>query len=189
MWGYPIENDLLKQLSKHAKIAGAIMMLLGLAGIFFPQIMSVVVVVFVAWLMLLSGIVAGYFTWISDRGNWMGWLKSFILVLMGGVMLFYPFPGVAAMGLIFAVYFFMDSFSSFTLAMDMRPNKGWGWWLVNALLSLALGILFVMDWPFSSMWMVGLFVGISLFFDGITLFFMGRLFHKLDQDKFDGDQQ
>ncbi len=181
MWGYPFDESILKQLSKHAKIAGAVMMLLGLAGVIFPQVMSVVVMAFVAWLMLLAGTTAAYFTWASDRSNWKGWLKSFILILMGGLLLFYPLPGVAAIGMFMAVYFLMDSFSSFTLAMEMRPRQGWGWWLINALLSLGLGILFIWGWPFSSMWMVGLFVGISLFFDGMTLFFMGRLFHKMDQ--------
>lgn len=180
MWGYPFETDLLKTLSKHAKIAGVIMMLLGLAGIVFPQVMSVVVMAFVAWLMLLAGTTAAYFTWKSDRDNWLGWLKSFILVVMGLLMLLYPLPGVAAIGLFFAIYFFMDSFSSLSLAMTMRPNKGWWIWLFNSLLSLGLGFLFLWGWPFSAMWMVGLFVGISLFFDGLTLFFMGRLFHKMD---------
>jgi len=183
MWGYPFEKDLLKQLSKHAKIAGIIMMLLGLAGIFFPQVMSVVVMAFIAWLMLLAGITVGYFTWASDRGNWRGWLKSFILALMGGLLLVYPLSGMAAIGLFMAIYFLMDSFSSFTLAMEMRPNQGWGLWLVNSFLSLGLGLLFVWGWPFRSMWMVGLFVGISLFFDGVTLFSMGRRFHKMDQEE------
>ncbi len=182
MWNYPINDSLFLKISKHAKLAGAIFIILGIVGIFFPVFMTLATVAFVSWLMLFAGISAGYFTWMTDRDDWLGWLKSIILVGVALFMLFYPMSGVGTVGLLLSIYFFMDAFAGFGLASKMHPNKGWWVWGINALLSLILGVLFVVDWPFSSLYLVGIFVGISLFFDGITLFFTGQLFRKIDKD-------
>ncbi len=181
MWNYPIDESLFATLGKHAKVAGGIFILLGLVGIIFPAFMTLATVAFISWLMLFAGISAGYFTWLTNREDWLGWLKSIILIGVALFMLFYPMSGVGTVGLLLAIYFFMDAFAGFGLASTMHPNKGWWVWGVNALLSFALGVLFIIGWPFSSLYLVGIFVGISLFFDGITLFFTGRLFHKIDK--------
>ncbi len=183
MWNYPIDESFFKKFGKHAKIAGIIFVLLGIAGILFPVFMTMAVVVFVSWLMLFAGISAGYFTWLTDRSDWLGWLKAFILVGVSLFMLFYPMSGVATVGLLLAIYFFMDAFAGFGIASTMHPNKGWWLWLINALLSLAMGVLFVVGWPFSSLYLVGLFVGISLVFDGVALYAGGKFIQKLDDDE------
>jgi uncharacterized membrane protein HdeD (DUF308 family) len=80
-----------------------------------------------------------------------------------------PVAGIATLGLIFAMYFFMDAFASIGLAFSTKPDKVWWLWLLNGITSFILGVLFIVGWPFSSMYLVGLFVGISLFFDGVAL--------------------
>ena len=181
MWNYPIDDSLLTTISKHAKIAGIIFVLLGLVGILFPVFMTLATVAFVSWLLLFAGISAGYFTWLTNREDWLGWLKSVVLIGVALFMLFYPMSGVGTVGLLLTIYFFMDAFAGFAMASSMHPNKGWWAWLINAILSFALGVVFIIGWPFSSLYLVGIFVGISLFFDGIVLFITGRLFHKLDK--------
>jgi len=181
MWNYPIEKSLLDKLGKYAKLAGVLFMILGVIGIVFPIFMTLATVAFVSWLLLFAGISAGYFTWLTDRDDWLGWLKSVVLVGVALFMLFYPMSGVGTVGLLLSIYFFMDAFAGFGMASTMHPNKGWWAWLINALLSFALGVLFVVNWPFSSLYLVGIFVGISLFFDGIALFFTGTLFHKIER--------
>jgi len=63
----------------------------------------------------------------------------------------------------------MDAFAGFGLAYSLRDDKHWWVWLINAITSLVLGVLFIIGWPLSSLWLVGLFVGISLLFDGFAL--------------------
>ncbi len=180
MWNYPVEESVFKKFGKHAKIAGAVFMVLGVAGISFPMFMTLAVVAFVSWLLLFAGISAAFFTWQTDRTDWLGWLKAVILIGVSLFMLFYPMSGVATVGLLLAIYFFMDAFAGFGLASNMHPLKGWWVWLVNAILSLILGVLFVVGWPFSSLYLVGIFVGISLLFDGLALFMGGSFMQKLD---------
>lgn len=183
MWNYPQEEDLFKKFSKYTKIAGVLFIVLGLVGIFYPMYMTLATVAFVSWLMLFAGISAGYFTWITNRSDWMGWLKSFILIGVAILMLFYPMSGVGTIGLLLSIYFFMDAFAGFGLASSMYPDKGWWMWLINALLSLVIGIIFIVGWPFTSMYLVGLLVGFSLFFDGIALLMGVSFWNKMDKVK------
>jgi uncharacterized membrane protein HdeD (DUF308 family) len=182
MWQFPKESGLFETFSRYAKIVGVIFMVLGIAGALFPVAASLASVVFVAWLMLFAGSVAAYFTYKSDPKDWAGWLKSFILIGVALYMLLWPLGGVATLGLLLSIYFFMDAFGSFMLMSSFYPNKGWGYWLFNAVTSLILGALFVVGWPFSSLYLVGLFVGISLFFDGLALLLGAKIFDKIDSD-------
>jgi membrane protein HdeD len=178
MWNRPGEEVLLTKFSKFSKIAGIVFMLLGAAGIIFPMFMTFAVVALVAFLMLTGGIVAAYFTWMSDRGDWVGWLKSFVLIAASLYLILYPGISAAAIGLLLTAYFFIDAFSGFALTASVYPGKGWFLWLINSVISLVLGVLFLAGWPFSSMYLVGLFVGISLLFDGLALFVNGFVWGK-----------
>ena len=131
--------------------------------------MSVTSALFFGWLLLFTGFMAGVHTWTTARDDWMGWLKTFVLLITGTMILVNPVPGVVALGIIFAIYFMFDAFSSTALAFQMRPAPMWWVVLLNGILSLGLAIIFLVDWPMSSMVLVGLLVGISLFFDGIAL--------------------
>ncbi len=174
-------KDLLQKFSKYSKITGIIFVILGLIGIIFPLAISMATVVFVAYIMAIAGVSSGYFTWITNKEDWLGWLKSLVLIVMGLFILFYPIEGIAAIGLMLVFYFFMDAFAGFGLAISMKPHKGWWIWLLNAFISLALGIIFMVNWPFSSTYLVGLFVGISLFFDGLALLAGGSIWKKINK--------
>jgi uncharacterized membrane protein HdeD (DUF308 family) len=180
-----INKNLVDNFKKYAKISGTIFILLGLAGIIYPAFMSLTTLAFVSYLMIFAGIMAGWMTWSSNKNDWAGWLKSVLLVMVGLFMLFYPVQGVAAIGLLFAVYFLMDAFAGFGLAFSLKPQKIWWLWLINAITSLVLGILFIWGWPLSSLWLVGLFVGISLLFDGIALLSGGMWLDDIEKTKED----
>ena len=174
MWRQPTEEQLLEKAKGFSKTAGIILMLLGAAGFIFPLLMTYTVILIIAFVMLTAGITAGYFTWVSDRSNWIGWLKSLTFVAFSLFLILYPDSSAAALGLLLTAYFFIDAFSGFALTFSLYPDKGWVLWFINALMSLMLGIIFLAGWPFSSPYLVGLFVGISLFFDGVVLFATGN---------------
>jgi len=164
-----VNKNLVDNFKKYSKIGGFILIAMGVVGIIFPQILSVTTVMLVAYLMMFAGTSIALLTYKSNKEDWVGWLKSFILLLSSFLLLFYPMQGVAALGLVFSVYFFTDAFTGFSLAFSLKPQKVWLVWLFNAITSLALGVLFVMGWPTSSLFLIGIFVGISLLFDGIAL--------------------
>ena len=177
-----INRNIVSKLKKYAKISGILFIILGTLGIFFPTFMSISAVVLVSYLMLFAGISSGVFTWMSNKKDWAGWLKTVLLIGAALIMIFYPMQGVATLGLVFAIYFFMDAFAGFGLAFSLMDDKHWWLWLINAITSLILGVLFIIGWPLSSLWLVGLFVGISLLFDGVALLVGGAYLEEIDEE-------
>jgi len=182
-----LNKNLVDNFKKHAKISGILFVLVGAIGIIFPAFMSVTTVMLVAYLMMFAGISSGVMTYRSNKEDWAGWLKSFILVLASFVLLYYPLQGAAALGLVFAIYFFTDAFAGFGLAFSLKPQKIWIVWLFNAITSFALGVLFVIGWPKSSLFLIGILVGISLLFDGVSLLLGGAFVEDID-DKEEGEK-
>ena len=178
-----LDKNLVDNFKKHAKISGSIFVLIGAIGIIFPAFMSVTTVMLVAYLMMFAGISAGLLTYKSNKEDWAGWLKSFILVLASFILLYYPILGAATLGLVFAIYFFTDAFAGFGLAFSLKPQKIWLVWLFNAITSLALGVLFIIGWPKSSLFLIGILVGISLLFDGVSLLLGGAFVEDINDDE------
>jgi uncharacterized membrane protein HdeD (DUF308 family) len=44
--------------------------------------------------------------------------------------------------------------------------SGWGWVLLNGVVTLMLGILIYKGWPETGLWAIGLFIGIEMIFNG-----------------------
>ena len=50
---------------------------------------------------------------------------------------------------------------------------GWGWPLVGGVIDVILGVMSWQQWPSSALWVIGLFVGISLLFRGLNWIGLG----------------
>ena len=164
-------KDLTDKFAKYSKIYGIIFMALGALGMLFPNIMSLSTAYFIGWLMLFSSIITAMQTWQVNKKDWLGWIKALLFLIVAILILVNPLSGVIALGILFTAYFFVDSAINFSLAFSLKPASGWWIALLNAILSFAIGLYFfyaIAD-PIKTLWLVGLFVGISLFFDGVML--------------------
>ncbi len=165
----PIDEKILDKFGRYTSITGILLVVLGTVAIFLPGVVSLGTAIFAAWLLLIGGVFWGIHTYQYDSKSVMSWLKPILLFSTGFLMLLYPISGVAAVGLLLAIYLLLDTFGSFALAQLIRPARGWGWMALNGIISALLATLFLVGWPATSMWLVGLYVGISLLFDGWTL--------------------
>ncbi len=163
--------QMLQKFNKHSKIYGITFLILGLLGIFFPILMSISSAIFFGWLLLFSGFLVATHTWQINKRDWLGWLKTILFSVTGAMIIINPLPGIIALGIIFAIYFIVDAFSNITLAFKIRPAKNWWIALLNGILSSGLAIIFLsaIKYPLQTIWLVGIMVGISLFFDGVML--------------------
>ena len=46
----------------------------------------------------------------------------------------------------------------------MLGFSGWGWHLIDGLITIVLGLMILAQWPASGLWVIGLFIGIDLIF-------------------------
>ncbi|MBR2145792.1 MAG: hypothetical protein IJ956_09655, partial [Akkermansia sp.] len=51
-------------------------------------------------------------------------------------------------------------------------DNGRFWRILNALVSLVLGVMIVWGWPESSVWLIGTLIAVEMIFSGWTLMFL-----------------
>ena len=168
------DKEVLKKISNHSMISGILMVIAGTIGILIPPIISLSMAVFFGVLLIVASVFIAYATIKSYKKSWGSWLKSVMLFVTGLLMLVFPIGGIAALGILFAAYLLIDAFSSFTFAFDMAGSKlNFLLATLNGTLSIFLAVWMIMGWPFSSVFWVGLIVGISFLFDGFELLMLG----------------
>ncbi len=173
-----IEEIWLDRFSKNSKKAAIIMMLLGAAGILLPQFFTLALSYFIGWLLLFAALTQAYTIYHYKQNTVMTWLRPAANLLISLVFLLNPNIAIATLGLLLAFYFFMDAFASLFLGQLFRVHGSRVWGIVNAILSFFLGVIILVNWPVSSALLVGIFIGITLFFDGLMLLFLSRNINK-----------
>jgi uncharacterized membrane protein HdeD (DUF308 family) len=92
-----------------------------------------------------------------------------VLYFIAGVLVIeHPGRSLAGLTLVIAAVLFVEGILRVVVALTERFH-GWGWVLLNGVISLALGVMIWRQWPESSLWVIGLFVGIDLLFNGWSL--------------------
>ncbi len=95
-------------------------------------------------------------------------LAGVLYVILGVLMLQHPIGAAAAFTLMIAAAFLTGGVLRIVMAIAER-FPGWVWVLLNGVVTLALGVLIWREWPESSLWVIGLFVGIDLLLSGWAL--------------------
>ena len=171
----------LPDFGKYSLVAGILLILLGTVGVFLPQFMSLEASILIASLLVVGGVFWLIHSFKARTKEWTEWFKPVLLLITGGLMIFYPMTGVATIGLLLATYLLLDAYASFMMAFSLKGKKGVFWMVFNGLISLLLAVLFIIGWPASSLFLVGLYISISLIFDGwalVTIYWLQRSLEK-----------
>lgn len=159
---------------------GIILMLLGIAAVVRAATATVASMVFFGWLLLFSGIIE--FVHAFMVGKWAGFFLHILVALLfgitGALMVFRPVISAEAVTFVMSVFFLVAGlYQLFASIWTHLP--GWGWQAVNGALSAIMGVLLLMQWPVSGLWVVGLFVGIDLIFYGWAWIALAIGLHKM----------
>jgi len=150
-------------------LLGAALIILGTIAIGSAELMTMVSVIFIGWLLIFGGlfeIVNGF-----ARRAWGG----FFINLMGGLLytvtglLMVSHPGIAAITLTLMIAMLLIVAGTFRIFVAFStPMHHRGWLVLNGAISLFLGFCIMSSWPVSGLWVIGLFIGIDMIFDGWT---------------------
>jgi uncharacterized membrane protein HdeD (DUF308 family) len=146
---------------------GIITLILGTIALVVIPIATMAAVLALGWLILFSGIVEGIHA-LRVRG-WQGvslhLIACILGILIGLMIVTHPVAGALAWTLLFASFFTV--IGAFRIISALRLKFGhWGWTVLDGAISLLLGVLLAIEWPWSGFWFMGLAVGISLLFRG-----------------------
>jgi uncharacterized membrane protein HdeD (DUF308 family) len=171
---------------------GVLMLVLGVLALVFPFMASVWVTTVVAVAFLVGGIVG----WINNLmrakqlSRWLTFWRlvvSTVFVVAGVSMIQQLGNGpagvvlpVASLSLAIGIVFLVEGAVASVVSLAHREISGWGWGLLNGLITLILGGL-ILSLPAASLLSVlGILVGISFLFSGIDLLSFSASFHPED---------
>jgi uncharacterized membrane protein HdeD (DUF308 family) len=147
-----------------------LMILAGILAIIVPPVAGLAVALFIAWLLVFSGVLHLAFAWYTHTSKALVWelILGAVYILIGGYVLLHPVAGLASLTLALAVYLFAEAILESFLGFRLRPLPGSGWLLFDGIVTLILAIMIASTWPSSSEWVLGTLVGISMLFSGVT---------------------
>jgi uncharacterized membrane protein HdeD (DUF308 family) len=103
------------------------------------------------------------------------WKGFFLLLLLGilyavagFVTLFHPIAAAEGLTLMLAAAFLVGGVFRIVVAVVER-FASWVWVLLNGVVTVLLVIAICRQWPVSGLWVLGMFVGIELVVNGLTL--------------------
>jgi uncharacterized membrane protein HdeD (DUF308 family) len=149
---------------------GVLLVVFGFIAIGAPFLAAVAVSAVVAWLIVLAGIVHVAVAFHSHGAGSVIWklLVGLAYLVFGGYMLVHPVLSVASLTLVLAALFVIEGVLNIVLYFKMRPLHGSIWVLVDGLITLLLGAMIYLQWPFSATWAIGILVGVSMMISGFT---------------------
>jgi len=147
-----------------------LMIIAGFLAIASPLLAGIAVTRLVGWLLLFSG--ALHFVYAFRGGGVTAVLWEILLAVVYAVAGIYILAntviGLATLTLVVAFYLFAEAFLEFAASYMMRHEKGSGWLLFDAIVTLLLAVLIWGSWPASKAWAIGILVGVSMLFSGIS---------------------
>ncbi len=150
-------------------LLGILLIIGGTLAIGYSILATVAAVTFFGLLMVMGGgaqIVSAFWA-----GQWSGFLLALLAgilyTVVGGMMVFHPLEGAAALTLLIGTFFLVGGIFRVVGAMSLRLHH-WGWMLLNGVVTAFLGLLVLAKWPTDALWVIGLFIGIDMLFTGWT---------------------
>jgi uncharacterized membrane protein HdeD (DUF308 family) len=153
-------------------LLGVAMFLLGVACIssaIYMYYTGVALVMLFGVMLIVAGIaeiVASF--WAGQwRGSLVHILVGILYLVVGFIILDNPTAAMLALTLVLGASFMIAGLFRIVAALQIKFHN-WGWPLLNGIVTLLLGILILKNWPEAGMWVLGLFIGIELIFDGLS---------------------
>lgn len=165
--------SLIEEAKKHAAwsiFMGALTAALGAFLIIYPLAAAKITTVLLGWVLIFVGIAQFVFALHSQKpGSFFPKLIGAALFgITGAALAFSQMKGIEALTGLLGTLLLVQAGLATVTASQIRPVAGWGWFLVDAIASLVLGMLILVKWPSSSLWAIGTLVGISVVVGGIT---------------------
>lgn len=155
---------------------GILMAVVGAIAIIFPFAATVTTNFMVGFLFLFSGALGVWHSFsIKGTGPFFGALLMGLVTIVAGVFLVAnPLEGILILTLTVGIVFIFEGAYQIFAAFEYRPAKGWGWMLVSAIISILAGLLIVSKLPGTSLFVLGLVMGINFLSTGISMIMLSR---------------
>jgi uncharacterized membrane protein HdeD (DUF308 family) len=170
-----------KRASGWSMALGVLMIILGIVAILAPWEFGLLIVLVVGWAAIFNGVAQIIYAFRAHSGGRaiLEAILGLIYIVAGIYLLMHPAGGLLALTLLLACFLLVYGIVALVLAFHMRPLHGWGWIMVDAIVTILLGILIWFHWPLNTEWVVGTLFGISIIMSGITRLMISMAFRRM----------
>lgn len=154
---------------------GVLMIVAGAIALGNLALGTVVSVLYIGALMAVSGIAQIVHAFqVKGWGAFGFWLLDGLLYLAAGIIAFVnPLLAASVLTLMLGAALVVGGIFRLVAAFKMRPADNWGWLALSAVLTILLGLIVVLGWPVSGIWVLGMLLGIDLVFNGLAVLMLG----------------
>jgi uncharacterized membrane protein HdeD (DUF308 family) len=153
---------------------GIFFLILGCVGLGMVVGLTLVSMVFSSALLVIAGF--SHLIDVFKHREWRGiiWHTLIaILYIAAGVLVFYdPFLASTLITGLLACTLIVIGITRVFMVIALKEAKGWIWLLLAGITAIILGILILMQWPASGLWVIGLFIAIEMIVTGWTYIFI-----------------
>jgi uncharacterized membrane protein HdeD (DUF308 family) len=155
-------------------VLGLISMVVGFLAISSAFIATLASVVYFAALLLVAGVTEVVHAVMGRHGKGFALhlLSAALYLLVGLFILEHPVRAAEVLTLLLAAGFLVGGLLRAIFSVVVR-FPAWQWVMLNGFVDLFLGFLILNGWPESSLWVIGVFVGIDLLFHGWSWVVLG----------------
>jgi uncharacterized membrane protein HdeD (DUF308 family) len=155
---------------------GILLMAVGAVAIGAAFIATLTSVIVFGILLISGGVVqlVNAFLARSWRGFFIHLFAGLLYLVVGGLMVEHPVEAAEGLTLMLGAAFLLGGAMRVTYSLT-QSFAGRGWVLMNGFISLLLGLSIWRQWPESSLWVIGLFIGIDRVFNGWLWVMLGLM--------------
>ena len=160
---------------------GIALVILGIIAISASVATTIISVILFGWLLIIAGIfevIHSFWHMHGQSGFLWTLLVGILHLVLGGFIIANPAASAQALTLLIAFLLIFGGIFRIIMAIAER-FQNWGWLLFNGVIILLLGISIWRHWPYSGLWVIGLFIGIELLLNGWWLMTLGFTAKKL----------
>ena len=161
-------------------VLGIALIVLGTILLGSPVIATLATVTALGVLILLGGVmeVVGAFWCQEWSGFFLALLSGILGVVIGLMLLSNPIQGGITLTILLATFLFVGGIFKAVAALAHRFG-GWGWLLLSGVIDVVLGVMIWRKLPMSGLTIIGVLVGISLIFRGVSWLMVGFALKRL----------
>jgi len=162
-------------------VAAVLFIVLGLFAIIEPAVAGLAVALLVGWLLIFGGAshLIGAFKGGGAKQVIFQLLIGIIYLISGFYCLTHPLLAVGTLTLLLASVILVEGVLEIISYFRLKGEDASGWMLLNGIITLLLGGMIWFHWPSSSIWAIGILLGVNLLMTGMARLTFGLAARKL----------
>lgn len=160
---------------------GILFVFLGTIGLGMVVGLTLASVLFLGILMLIGSL--SQIIDVFKTKKWKGaiWhaLIAILYFIAGGMIIYDPFLASTIITAFIAWILIIIGTVRLIMAFTLRHGAGWGWLLLAGLTAIVLGVLILLQWPYSGLWVLGVFIAIELLVNGWSYIFIALMMRRV----------